>query len=113
VSGWAQVAAAVVVFCAVHLGRVLGYEEAAAQAQQAAAMCRESLDAEVVTRRTLARRQDEVRLALADAVERARSDVGDAARACAEVARTCAVPGVWMDLGVLPLGQPEIAEVTR
>ena len=34
-------------------------------------------------------------------------------RACREVAETCAVPGVWLDVGVLPLGRPEVEVVRR
>ena len=107
------VLAACAVLAAYGLGRAYGRDEAAAQAQQAAAMCRESLDAEVVTRRTIARRQDGTRAAVNDALRAVRDDVAEVGRACREVAETCAVPGVWLDVGVLPLGRPEVEVVRR
>ena len=105
--------ALLVALAAYSLGRAYGRDEAAAQAQQAAAMCRESLDAEVVTRRTIARRHDGTRRVLDDALRSVRDDVAEVGRACREVAETCAVPGVWLDVGVLPLGRPEVEVVRR
>ena len=86
------------VLAALYLGRDLGVEQARARSQQAYALCSEV--------RGVQRQMAEQQRAAAIAAQAARADVGEVGRACAEVAETCAVPGVWLDVGVLPLGRP-------
>ena len=86
------------VLAALYLGRDLGVEQERARSQQAYALCSEV--------RGVQRQMAEQQRAAAIAAQAARADVGEVGRACTEVAETCAVPGVWLDVGVLPLGRP-------
>ncbi len=87
------------VLAALFLGRDLGAEQERARAQQAQALCFEVRDGQ----HQLAEQQRTTAAAVQEAVRGARDDVGEVGRACAEVAETCAVPGWWLDVEVVPL----------
>lgn len=86
------------VLAALYLGRDMGAEQERARAQQAHSLCSEVRGAQ--------RQMAEQQRATAAAVAAARDEAAETGRACTEVAETCAVPGVWLDVGVLPLGRP-------
>ena len=87
------------VLAALYLGRDLGAEQERHRAQQAQALCSEVRGGQ----HQLAEQQRATAAAVQAAVRSARDDVGEVGRACAEVAETCAVPGWWMDVEVVPL----------
>lgn len=95
---------AIGVIAALFLGRDLGAEQERARAQQAQSLCDEVRGGQY----QLAEQQRATAAAVQAAVRSARDDVGEVGRACAEVAETCAVPGWWMDVEVVPL--PRLAE---
>lgn len=87
------------VLAALYLGRDLGAEQERARAQQAQALCGEVRGSQ----HQLAEQQRATAAAVQAAVRSARDDVGEVGRACADVAKTCAVPGWWMNVEVVPL----------
>lgn len=95
---------AIGVLAALFLGRDLGAEQERARAQQAQSLCSEVRAGQY----QLAAQQRATAGDVQAAVRSARDDVGEVGRACAEVAETCAVPGWWMDVEVVPL--PRLAE---
>ena len=98
----------VAVYAAVGLGRQLGVEEARADAAT-------DRRARVEEARLYGRQCAAIEGVLRDVVRAqaatTRGDVARVAEACAAVAETCAVPGWWMQLDVVPLPRLAAGEV--
>jgi len=108
--GLRLVAVLVAAYCGVALGHNLGVEEVREGAVRAQAVCERLHVEAVVTRRTLARIVESQVTAQAQAT---REDVRAGAQACAVMAETCAVPGWWLDMGVVPLPRVAAVEVVK